>query len=70
MAAARTIHPQTKEIEMTAEEAVLHIKKIVDAFNEEYNDMGVVEQMRHGGDMAEEAIRDIEHILNDTQISQ
>lgn len=55
---------------MTAEEAILHIKKIVEAFNEEYNSMGVVEQMRHGGDMAENSIRDIEDVLNETQVSQ
>ena len=51
--------------QMTAEEAILHIKKVVNAFFEEYDDMGIVEQMRHGGDMAENAMHDIRHIVDE-----
>lgn len=51
--------------QMTAEEAVLHVKKIVNSFNEEYDDMGVVEQMRHGGDLAEDALAQIKRILDE-----
>ena len=50
---------------MTAEEGLLHIKKIVASYSEEYEDWNVVEQMRHGGDLWENCIKEIKQILAD-----
>lgn len=51
---------------MTSEEAILHIKKIANAFDEEYEDMNIIEQIRHGGDLAENCMREIMKILEET----
>lgn len=53
-------------IRMTSEEAILHIKKIANAFDEEYEDMNIIEQIRHGGDLAENCMREIMKILEET----
>lgn len=53
--------------EMTAEEGILHIQKIVQQYTDQHNEMGVVEQMRHEGDLWSACMDEIRYIL--TQVS-
>lgn len=53
-----------KEHDVTAEEAVLHIKKILDAFDEEYDNMNVVVQMRREADMMLDVLDKIRYIAD------
>lgn len=56
-----------KEQDVTAEEAVLHIKKILDAFDEEYDNMNAVVQMRREADMMFDVLDRVRYIVNEVR---
>lgn len=56
-----------KEHDVTAEEAILHIKKILDAFDEEYDNMNAVIQMRKEANMMSEVIDKIRYIADEVK---
>jgi hypothetical protein len=49
---------------VTPEEGLLHVRKIVQMYEKEYNSWYIIEQERHGRDHWEECIEKINQILS------
>lgn len=65
--AGKRAQAAVKEYNMTPEEGILHIRKILDKAFEVYDDWGVVEQMRHEGELWNNAVHEIKDILNEVK---
>lgn len=53
--------------DMTAEEALLHIEKVLNEFDEQHNSMGAVEQMRHESDLMATTLDKIRFFTNEVK---
>jgi hypothetical protein len=50
---------------VTPEEGLLHVRKIVQMYEKEYNSWYIIEQERYGGDHWEDCIEKIKQILSE-----